>query len=77
MLELYKNPQKIIKCLLQKSLILLTNEEINQKIFGVKPHRLDPSLTTVTTVYTNTKVTGIKWEVFLRKQGILAKNFDG
>ena len=30
-----------------KSLILLTNEGINQKIFGVKPHRLDPILITV------------------------------
>ena len=30
-------------------LILLTNERINQKAFGVKPHRLDPRLTIVAT----------------------------
>ena len=33
--------------ILQKSLMLLTNEGMNKKTFGVKPHRLDPSLTTV------------------------------
>ena len=30
-----------------KNFILLTNLGIYQKTFGVKPHRLDPSLTTV------------------------------
>ena len=30
-----------------KSLISVTNERIHQKTFGVKPHRLDPGLTTV------------------------------
>ena len=40
-------PSEIFKCLLPKSLILLTNERINQKTFGVKPHKLDPGLTIV------------------------------
>ena len=37
--------------------ILLTNEGINQKTFGVKPLRLDPSLTTVATTNNTTATT--------------------
>ena len=47
MLELCKTINEYLNSFLQKSLILLTNEGINRKTFGVKPHRLDLSLTTV------------------------------
>ena len=46
-LELCKTLGKYLNAFLQKSVISLTNEGFKQKIFGVKPHRLDPSLTTV------------------------------
>ena len=46
-LELCKTPEKYLNVFYKKSLILLTNEGIHQKTFGVKPHRLDPILTTV------------------------------
>ena len=46
-LELCKTPKKYLNIFYKKNLILLTNEGIHQKTFGVKPHRLDPILITV------------------------------
>ena len=46
-LELCKNLGEYLNAFYKKSLISLTNKRINQKIFGVKPHRLDPGLTIV------------------------------
>ena len=59
-----ENPQKIFKCFLQKSLISLTNERINQKTFGVKPLRLDPGLTIVVKNYVTIIVCCYRYHVF-------------
>ena len=47
MLELCKSLKKYLNAFYKKGLISLTNERINQKTVGVKPHRLDPGWTTV------------------------------